>query len=143
MAGGFLFNMTISLAIGLSLSNLYRFAQPAFLRRFPGRVAYLASHVLIVGLGAGVGVEVALRIITALGGPNVHALRTDVLRIALVVTVVVTAIAVSYETLRERARRVELKAERAQQQALELSWRHSRRAPTRIFCSIASTPSPA
>ena len=135
---GFLFNLIISLAIGLSLANLYRFAQAPFLRRFPGRIGYWASHVLIVGLGVGFGVEVALRLTSALGGPRVRMMRADVLQVALVVSVVVTAAAVTYETLRERARRVELQAERARQEALraQLEALQARTNPHFLFNSL-------
>ncbi|MBT8469055.1 MAG: histidine kinase, partial [Deltaproteobacteria bacterium] len=96
------------------------------------------SHVLIVGFGVVVGVEIALRLTTALGGPNVQVLRSDVLQVALVVTVVATAAAVGFETLKERARRVELRAERAQQQALraQLEALQARTNPHFLFNSL-------
>jgi sensor histidine kinase YesM len=135
---GFLFNLIIALAIGLLLSNLYRFAQPLFLQRFPGRVGYWASHVLILAIGVGLGVEVAVRLISTLGGSRVSMLRGDVLPVALVIAVVVTAVAVGFETLRGRARRVELKAERAQREALraQLAALQARTNPHFLFNSL-------
>lgn len=134
----FVVNLIISLAIGLLLSNLYRFAQGPFLERFPGRVGYWASHVLILALGVGFGVEIALRLVNLLIGPRLSMLRGDVLPVALVIAVVATAAAVTYETLRQRARRVELQAQQAQQQALraQLEALQARTNPHFLFNSL-------
>lgn len=136
--GGFLFNFVIATAIGLSLSGLYRFAQPPFIARFPGRGAYYLSHLLILTLGVGGGVEIALRVLSLLHGVHVGAMRWNVLRVALVVSAVIAANAVAFEKLRERARNTELQAQRARQEALKarLEALQARTNPHFLFNSL-------
>jgi two-component system sensor histidine kinase AlgZ len=136
--GGFLFNFVIATAIGLSLSNLYRFAHPWFLGHFPGRLGQISSHVLILAIGVGGGVEVALRLIDLFHGPDIGAMRWDVFRVALVVSAIIAANAVAFEKLKGRARSVELKAQRAQQEALRarLEALQARTNPHFLFNSL-------
>ncbi|MDH3744838.1 MAG: histidine kinase, partial [Acidobacteriota bacterium] len=124
--------------IGMSLSNLYRFAQKPILEHFPGRLAYYASHVLIVVTGVGFGVEVAIRIIDAIGGASTTDMRPDVFRIGLVVATVIVVTVVSFEKLRERARATELVAQQAQKEALkaQLEALQARTNPHFLFNSL-------
>ena len=135
---GFLLNMIISTSIGMSLSNLYRFAQPPILARFPGPLAYYLSHAVIVVAGVAIGVEVALRIIGAIGGPAPSLLRADVLRIGLAIAIVIVATTVAFDRLRARARATELVAEQAQKEALraQLAALQARTNPHFLFNSL-------
>ena len=115
----FLFNLIVSLGVGLSIDLLFRFALPPLLDRFPGRVAYWVLHFSLTLLAAVAGVEIAIRVIAAIGDVPVAELRGNVLRIGLIVALVVVGFMAAFERLREHARRTELRAEQAQREALQ------------------------
>ncbi len=134
----FVLNMIISTSIGMTLSNLYRFVHPRLVQRARGPVARFASHVLIVVPGLAFAVEVALRIISSLGGPQPANLRADVFRVGLAVTTVIVVTAVAFDRLRLRARETELQAQQAQQEALRarLEALQARTNPHFLFNSL-------
>ena len=137
-AYAFLFSFIISLCIGFFLTTIYRLVQPRVLERFPGRVAYWATHAVIIPVAVFVGVEVSIRIIERLGGPSLEVLRRDVTSVGLVVSVVIVGAVVVYERLRDRARRVELRAQQVHRQALaaQLAALQARVNPHFLFNSL-------
>lgn len=136
--GAFMVNMVISTSIGLSLSGVYTYLRPPLARRFPGRWASYLIHLVIVVLGVSIGVEVALRVIALLGGPEPSAMRADVFRIGLVVSGIIVIVTVSFERLRKQARATELRAQQAQKEALraQLETLQARTNPHFLFNSL-------
>ena len=136
--GAFLLNSIISICIGLSVSNSFRLLLPPLARRFPGRVGTTVVHAAIAVLGTAIGVELAVRIIDAIGGMHANDLRRDAFRIGLVVVAVALAADLGYNQLRQRARRDELRAQEARKQALraELKALQARTNPHFLFNSL-------
>lgn len=133
-----LLNSIISISIGLAVGNSFRFLLPPLQRRFTGPVANVLAHVGIAIFGTALGVELAVRIVEALGGMEARDLRRDAFRIGLVIVTVVVAIDLTYERLRRRARRDELRAQEARRQALraELKALQARTNPHFLFNSL-------
>ena len=133
----FVANLCISLGIGMTLSNLYRFAMPPICRRWPGRWTPLACHISFGLFSVAFGGELALRVLSLLGY-SVSEMRSSLFRIGLVVVIVITTIMVGYERLRERARRTEMREQEAQQRALraELQALQARTDPHFLFNTL-------
>jgi two-component system sensor histidine kinase AlgZ len=128
----------ISLCIGLSVSNGYRFALPLLRRRFPGTFAYLVLFA-ILGLGfTALGVEIAVRAVEAIGGMPADDMRPHVLRIGLVVVIIAVAIEMTHDRLRLKARAHEMRAEQARKEALraQLKALQARTNPHFLFNSL-------
>ncbi len=134
----FLLYAIISLCIGLTVSNGYRFAFPALRRRFPGRLPNVALRVILGLVFTAVGVEIAVRAVEALGGMRAVTMRPHVLRIGLVVVAITIAIEVTYDRLRRKARRDEMRAEQARKEALraQLKALQARTNPHFLFNSL-------
>ena len=134
----FVLNSIISICIGLSVSNAFRLLQPPLERRFHGRVAIAAGHAGIAVLGTAVGVELAVRIVEAIGGMHADDLRRDAFRIGIVIVTVILAFDLAYSRLRRKARRDELRAQEARKQALraELKALQARTNPHFLFNSL-------
>lgn len=135
---GFIFNSLISICIGLAVANTFRFVLPPVRKRFPGRAANVALHVVLGIAGTTVGVEAAVRLIDALGGMEASDFRGSVLRVAFVVVGIILAAELGYSRLRARARRDELRAQQAHKQALraELKALQARTNPHFLFNSL-------
>jgi sensor histidine kinase YesM len=133
-----LLNSIISLSIGLSVANAFRLLLPRLRRRFPGKLANVASHVVIAVLGTALGVELAVRVIEAIGSMHANDLRRDAFRIGLVIIATVLAIDLTYDRLRRQARRDELRAQEARREALraELKALQARTNPHFLFNSL-------
>lgn len=134
----FLLNSIISICIGMSVMNSYRFLLPPLARRFPGAVANVVVHAAIAVFGTGLGVELAVRIIDAIGSMHANDLRRDAFRIGIVVVAVILGYDMAYNRLRQRARRDELRAQEARKQALraELKALQARTNPHFLFNSL-------
>jgi signal transduction histidine kinase len=132
------FNGIVSLGIGLSVANSFRFLAPPLRRRFPGKVANVLIHVAIGVAATALGVEIAVRLIEGLSGMPASALRTNVLRVGLVIVAIAVAIDLAYERLRRRARRDEARAEQARKEALraQLKALQARTNPHFLFNSL-------
>ncbi len=132
------FNTIISLSIGLTVSQSLRLLMPLVRRRFEGSALVTSAKVAIGLVATTVGVEIAVRIVERLQGMRAESVRPDVLRIGLVVVVVILAIDIGYEKLRERARRDEMHAEQARKEALraELKALQARTNPHFLFNSL-------
>lgn len=130
-------SFAISLGIGMTISNLYRFAMPPIVSRWPGRWTSIACHVLFAFFSVAFGGELALRVLQLIGF-RTSEMRTGVFQIGLVVVIVITAITVGYEKLRERARTTEMRAQEAQQRALraELQALQARTDPHFLFNTL-------
>lgn len=134
----FVFNTTISLCIGFSVSLGLRLGLPPLQRRFPSRAANVVHHIVLAIPSTAVGAELAVRTIEALGGMRAGDLRFDVLRIGFVVVGIILAIDLTYERLRHRARRDELRAQEARREALRAQLRalQARTNPHFLFNSL-------
>lgn len=135
---GLLQNFLITACIGLSVANLYRFVYPRLVKRFATRLAKMALHLLLIGAGVGVGVEISVRILQALFGAIPTGFRGSAIQIGLVIAGLVVALSITYEQLRDRARRDELRAEQARQEALRarLEALQARTHPHFLFNSL-------
>ncbi len=134
----FYLNSIISICIGLSVVNSFRFLQPPLERRFPGRVGTVATHAAIAVFGTALGVELAVRIVEAIGSMHANDLRRDAFRIGIVVVAVILGFDLAYNRLRRRARRDELRVQEARKQALraELKALQARTNPHFLFNSL-------
>jgi hypothetical protein len=130
-----LFNIMIAGGIGTSLWLAYYFLFPAMMRR--GIAGWLA-HILLTPAAAAAGVEAAVRAIEWLGGPAASVVRPDALRIGLAFGAIAVAGHVVYYQLRYKARKVELRAEQAQREALraQLKALQARTNPHFLFNSL-------
>lgn len=135
---GFIFNSLISVSIALAVGNTFRFALPPLRRRFHGRAANIVLHVLLAIVGTSIGVEVAVRLVEAIGGMEAADFRGSVFRVAFVVVGVILATELGYSRLRAKARRDELRAQQAHKQALraELKALQARTNPHFLFNSL-------
>ncbi|MEE8367541.1 MAG: histidine kinase, partial [Thermoanaerobaculia bacterium] len=133
-----LVNCIMSLGIGLSVANSYRFAMPWLLNRTPGRITYVLAQVVLLAVSVGVGVEISIRVLQAIGGPPLSDMRGDALRIGLVISTIAVALNISFDRLRSRARRIELGAELAKKEALkaQLQALQARTDPHFLFNSL-------
>jgi two-component system sensor histidine kinase AlgZ len=131
-------NFVMSLGIGLSVANSYRFGMPWLLGRTQGRLAYALGQVALLAVGVGFGVEISIRVIRAIGGPPLTDMRGDAWRIGLVVSTIAVALNISFDRLRNRARQVELSAEIAKKEALraQLEALQARTDPHFLFNSL-------
>ncbi len=134
----FALNAIISTAIGLSVTNAYRFLMPALRRRLRGAVGNAFAHLLIAVGSTAFGVEVAVRSIEATGGMKAADLRPDAFRIGIVIVAVLLGFQLVYERLRRQARRDELRAQEAKKEALraELRALQARTNPHFLFNSL-------
>jgi two-component system, LytTR family, sensor histidine kinase AlgZ len=130
-----LFNTMIAVSIGTTLSVAYCFLFPALIRR--GMAVWLA-HVLVTPAAVAAGAEVAVRSIEWLGGPEASLVRPNALRIGLAFGAIGVTAYFVYDQLRSRARRVELRAEQAQRDALltQLKSLQARTNPHFLFNSL-------
>ncbi len=134
----FALNAIISIAIGLSVTNAYRFLMVPLRRRLRGRVGTVAAHLLIAVGSTAFGVELAVRSIEATGGMKAADLRPDAFRIGIVIVAVLLGFQLVYERLRRQARRDELGAQAAKKEALraELKALQARTNPHFLFNSL-------
>ena len=134
----FLLNGIISICIGMAVMNSYRFLLPPLTRRFPGAVANVLIHAGIAIFGTALGVELAVRIVGAIGSMHANDLRRDAFRIGIVVVAIILIFDMAYNRLRVRARRDELRAQEARKQALhaELRALQARTNPHFLFNSL-------
>jgi len=139
----FLLNSVISIAIGLVVGNAFRFAVPPLRSRFPGPYGNVLVHALVAIVATPLGVELAVRIADFTLGAPAEQLRIAALRIGFAITAIVVAITLTYERLREKARRDELKAEQARREALKarLDALQSRTNPHFLFNSLNTVAS--
>jgi two-component system sensor histidine kinase AlgZ len=128
---GFSYNLAYSLAIGVSISGLYRFVHPRMLPRLRGRLGAAAAHALVLVSGVAIGAEISTRLVDLLGGPPATMTRGNVLRIGLVIAIVSTLLLLAFE-------RVELTAEQARKEALRarLEALQARTNPHFLFNSL-------
>ncbi len=131
-------NTIISIAIGMSVANSFRFLLPPLARRFPSRLGLGVSQVVIAILGTALGVEIAVRVVDAIGAIEAQDLRRDAFRVGLVVVGVILAFQFGYDRLRAQARRDELRAQEARREALraELKALQARTNPHFLFNSL-------
>jgi hypothetical protein len=109
----------VTIAIGMTCSNLYRWVFPRAIERWPSRGAQVAIHAAIVLVSAVVGGEIGTRLCEALLPVRMGDSRTEVIQIGLTVCTIVVLLALANEGLRARAREMELRAERARLAALQ------------------------
>ncbi|UCF66328.1 MAG: histidine kinase [Acidobacteriota bacterium] len=134
----FYVNYVITLAIGMSCSNAYRWVFSFLARRWSGRWSVLAIHVLMIVPSVVIGTEIALLVLRLTGFPEMVSQRSDIIQIGLVVCTVIVLLALAYEGLQAQARASELRAERAHQQALraQLDALQARTNPHFLFNSL-------
>jgi two-component system sensor histidine kinase AlgZ len=134
----FAFNTLVSLCIGLSVSNAFRFVLPRLRRLAPNPGTGLVLHMALAIAATGFGAEAAVRSIDAIGGMRAADFRMDVFRIGFVVVTIIMAAEIAYSRLRTRARRDELSAQEARKQALhaELKALQARTNPHFLFNSL-------
>lgn len=111
-----LLNWVISLGIGLTIANLYRFVFPAAVRHVRGRWGQLlhGGFGVVAVLGGG---EVSLRVLQLIGYDPAQ-IRLGMIQIGLVVVAVILGFTLAYERLKAHARTVELREHEARQTAL-------------------------
>lgn len=134
----FVFNTIISVCIGLSVSNAFRFGLQPLRRRFPGAVSNALIHAILAIGSTTLGAELAVRLLDGLAGMRAEDFRADVFRIAFVVVAIILTGEISYSRLRRKARRDELRAQQAQKQALlaEIKALQARTNPHFLFNSL-------
>lgn len=129
------FNTMIASGVGTALWMAYYFLFPAMTRRgVPGWLA----HIVVTPAAVAAGVEAAVQSIEWLGGPAASLVRPQALRIGLAFGAIAVAAHVVYYQLRYRARKVELRAEQAQREALraQLKALQARTNPHFLFNSL-------
>lgn len=131
----FIVNAVISLCIAGSVTAAYVLLLPRL--NLPERWWVWLVHPVLVALGVVVGTELALLVLGpwVMDGGDV---RMQIWKVGGVASVVMAAIGISWDSLRDRARATELRAERAQQELLraQLENLQARLNPHFLFNSL-------
>lgn len=129
----------ITLCIGTAVGLLFRTAGPVLDRRLGrhGAMRWIGNGVLLAA-GVAIGGEIALRLLGAIFSFNPSPWRMRVFQIGFTVSAVVVAGSIAMERLRQRARDVELREQRARQEALraQLAALQARTNPHFLFNSL-------
>jgi two-component system sensor histidine kinase AlgZ len=139
-----LFNTIASTCIGVCLDAIFTWAVPRVNARLHAPALRVAVQGAAIATAVLVGTEVAVRILGLFPGlPPRGAMRADILRVGLVVGTIVMVVILTFGRLRAHAREVELRAERAQREALlaQLGALQARTNPHFLYNSLNTVAS--